>query len=380
MKSKLLVGLIASLAATGAFAQSTVTVYGVIDTAIRSTTNQASSSGPASATELSEGAFQGNRLGFKGSEDLGGGTTAIFKLENGFVSGTGAIDQQGQIFGRQAWVGLSNANYGTVTLGRQYGAAFQVLGNYDPIGWGNFVENEWELFLIGIRFDNSVDYTNTWGPVSVTAQYSIGGQAGASSIGHSDGIGATYTQGPFSIGAVYQGSLGCAGGSLDATMCSPSGMRLWGIGGTMNVSMATLYLNYYNIARGADFGKAGSNSGGPLANTSMLGNGGNPNQRTDDYWSAGVSVTPNPAWTFYLAFMHDGANCVNTMCQNGTTQTVYFIADYNLSKRTDIYFEIDGSKVGGAEILDPNSPFNFASTMDGADSRTGVGLGLRTHF
>jgi predicted porin len=56
----------------------------------------------------------------KGEEDLGGGLKAIFQLENGFDPGTGKLNQGGREFGRQAFVGLTRDQWGTVTLGRQY--------------------------------------------------------------------------------------------------------------------------------------------------------------------------------------------------------------------------------------------------------------------
>ena len=133
MNKKNLVVLIAALAATSAYAQSSVTVYGLVDTAVRMTTAEANGK---SQTAMTEGAFQGPRVGFKGEEDLGGGTAAVFKLESGFLSNTGASDQQGQLFGRQAFVGLKDKSLGELDAGRQYGVAFDVLGNYDPLGVG----------------------------------------------------------------------------------------------------------------------------------------------------------------------------------------------------------------------------------------------------
>ena len=62
-----------------------------------------------SATKITSGVGAGSRLGFKGSEDLGGGHSAIFLLENGFQADTGAMGQGGLLFGRQIYVGLQGA-------------------------------------------------------------------------------------------------------------------------------------------------------------------------------------------------------------------------------------------------------------------------------
>jgi len=184
MKKSLLALAVLSAFSSVAFAQTNVTVYGVVDTTVRYTSNQLTATGGSgSQTALTEGAFQGARLGFKGEEDLGGGNAAVFKLENGFQSNNGAFDQQGQLFGRQEYIGLKGKSWGELDVGRQYGAAFDLLGNYDPLGVGNFNENEWEFFIYGGRFDNTLKYTGTFGPVSVGVYYSLGGQSGATNIG-----------------------------------------------------------------------------------------------------------------------------------------------------------------------------------------------------
>ena len=105
------------------FAQSSVTLYGVISVGIGYTSNQ----GGKSLVSLVSGPTYPARFGLKGHEDLGGGTAAIFTLENGFSIGTGALANGGKMFGRQSWVGLQNDKYGTVTLGRQYDEMSQQL-------------------------------------------------------------------------------------------------------------------------------------------------------------------------------------------------------------------------------------------------------------
>jgi len=98
-----------------AHAQSTVTLYGLISTGILYTSN----AGGHSQVSMASGPEQLPRFGLKGSEDLGGGTAAIFTLENGFNSANGTLGQGGRMFGRLAYVGLTNDRFGTVTMGRQ---------------------------------------------------------------------------------------------------------------------------------------------------------------------------------------------------------------------------------------------------------------------
>lgn len=377
MKQKILAGLIAALASSAAMAQTNVTVYGVIDTTIRYTTNQVGANGAlGSQTALTEGAFQGPRIGFKGEEDLGGGTSAVFKLENGFYSNNGAFDQQGQLFGRQEYIGLKDKTLGEIDLGRQYGIAFDVLGNFDPLGVGNFNENEWEAFIYGIRFDNSIKYTGTWGPVTAEFQYSMGGQTGTTSNGSTVGGALTYTDGGFSIAGVYQQS--------DAAV-NPDGdtpqLTVAGIAGSAVVGPTTLYLQYFEAKRDAGFAKAASNSGGALANTSLIpGNtAASGLQRKDDMWTAGVLWQAAPGWELTFGYMYDKIKN-DVVASDGRISTVYAIADYHLSKRTDVYIDFDRTSLGGAEVAQ-NSILGFAGApLGGASERNGAALGLRVKF
>lgn len=107
---------VAGLAASAAHAQSSVTLYGVLDEGISYTSNV----GGHSVWSISSGNINGSRWGLRGSEELGSGFKAIFTLENGYNISNGTLGQNGRLFGRQAFVGLSSSQYGSVTMGRQY--------------------------------------------------------------------------------------------------------------------------------------------------------------------------------------------------------------------------------------------------------------------
>ena len=173
MKKSLLA--LAGLSAFAGVAQaddSYVQLYGILDVAVGSVTNQydASATFPASVNPYSKtqatgavtGMFNGgisdSRWGLKGAEDLGGGLKAIFVLESGFNAPTGALNNaagalatsangttynkvnssansslNGQLFNRQAWIGLSDAKYGTLTAGRNYSPFYDIAVSYDPV-------------------------------------------------------------------------------------------------------------------------------------------------------------------------------------------------------------------------------------------------------
>lgn len=120
-KSPLAFSLMLAFAGTAA-AQSNVSIYGIIDGGV-----DYQKGGPAgSITKVTSGIQNPSRIGFKGTEDLGGGTSAFFTLENGFALDTGAALQNGALFGRQAFVGLKGS-FGSLTLGRQYTPQFTSL-------------------------------------------------------------------------------------------------------------------------------------------------------------------------------------------------------------------------------------------------------------
>ena len=109
-----------------AFAQSSVTIYGIADVGVQGT-----SAGLGKTAKVTSGQEAGSRLGFKGTEDLGGGLKANFVLEQGVLIDTGASDQGGRTFGRTTLVGLSG-DFGSVNLGRDKTTTLKFFDKHDP--------------------------------------------------------------------------------------------------------------------------------------------------------------------------------------------------------------------------------------------------------
>lgn len=157
--------------ATSAFAQSTVTIYGVADTGIERVTNVGVLGSVTRMPGLT--GLVPSRFGFRGVEDLGGGLKAVFTLENGFNVDDGTTGQGGRMFGRQAYVGLSGS-WGTVTLGRQYTMNFWALGDSDIIGPSAHGLGAIDSYIPNARVDNSIAYRGTFSGLTVGATYSLG--------------------------------------------------------------------------------------------------------------------------------------------------------------------------------------------------------------
>jgi predicted porin len=216
MKKRVLTTMVAmavtGLAAGAAHAQSSVTLYGIVDAGLGYINNWASTgatSGGAHVFKMINGVWAGNRFGLKGSEDLGGGTKAIFTLEQGFNIMNGTNSTAALAFHRQAWVGVTNDAYGTLTLGRQYTPYYTLLSPWSPTTWltGAFGAHPGDIDSLdtNYRANNSVVYTSpTFAGLTVSGSYSLGGVAGSEATDSAWSLAAQYKAGPFGLGVGYQ--------------------------------------------------------------------------------------------------------------------------------------------------------------------------------
>jgi predicted porin len=183
-----------ALSAGPVYAQSTVTLYGVLAGNLTYTSNVQTAATSASGkpvggsqiAELDSGASgpSASRWGLKGAEDLGGGLKAIFQLENGFNYNNGTFSQGGTEFGRLAIVGLTS-QIGAVTLGRQYDTTVEFISPLS-YAWSSSGGNlsihpaDFDNTNLTHRINNSVKYvTNAYSGVRFGAFYSFGGVAGS---------------------------------------------------------------------------------------------------------------------------------------------------------------------------------------------------------
>ena len=196
--------LLAMAWASAAQAQSTVTLYGIIDTAV-----QVGHSGGTTTTRLDSSSVAPSRWGLQGSEDLGGGLSAVFRLEDGFNANTGTIAGNGAEFNREAWVGL-RGKFGQVQLGNVYTPLFTTylnysLGELNTLAWGNATNNY--VFVPMARTANALRFVSA--PVAgalvrfVYARGTNGASGEPASLGDTLSVGVNYVHGPFSADADY---------------------------------------------------------------------------------------------------------------------------------------------------------------------------------
>jgi predicted porin len=107
--------------------RSFVTLYGTLDMGINYT-----KAGPYSIERVQSGGALTSKFGFYGQEYLGNQWTVFFRLENGFMGNTGAVQDTTSLFNRASYVGMQNPIYGQLTMGRQYTSAGAAALGADP--------------------------------------------------------------------------------------------------------------------------------------------------------------------------------------------------------------------------------------------------------
>jgi predicted porin len=188
MKTKTaLLGVLLSGSAA-AFAQTNVTLYGVLDSGIEVLTN-ADAAGKRLVRQPGLTGEVPSAIGVRGVDDLGGGLQALFLLENGFNVKSGTINQGGRLFGRQAFVGITGA-FGTLSFGRQYTMTVAALSSAEVMGPDAYAgESSFDTYIPNARSDNSVAYKGTFGAVTAGATYSLGRDASPAGGSNSPGQG-----------------------------------------------------------------------------------------------------------------------------------------------------------------------------------------------
>lgn len=211
MKKSLLALAILSAFSGAASAQTSTTIYGIVDAGINFD-NGGSTAGRT--WRLQSGQQSGSRLGFKGTEALGGGLSGIFTLESGFGVDTGTSLQGGRLFGRQAWVGLTSNNLGTIKLGRQQTPLYYAADTIDPFRI-NQAGNLQAAFGYGLylldplaRSDNTISYTTPdFSGFTGTVSYGFGETPGNFSANRNWNAAVSYVNGPINVQVVYDKAL-----------------------------------------------------------------------------------------------------------------------------------------------------------------------------
>jgi predicted porin len=358
----------ATLYAVPTNAQSLVTFYGVVDTGIRYTTH-ANQNGD-SAIRLANGGATESTFGFKGTEDVGGGTKVLFQLEDRFFPNSGVIDPAYPFF-NTALVGVQSSSYGKLTMGRQ-------LNPLSDAVLSAFVTNPWlptfyqfrpEVMMAqGVWTSNMVKYAARWQYLTAEVSYAFGGNAGAFGAGSQIGASLLYLPGePLRLGAAYLDS-------RDAVNSSAH-LKSWTAGGSYSFGNTTVMAGW--AVNRQDNGFVGNFPNGPFSQPELTALKFNTFSSRKMFFGG---VTQQIGDTTHLS-----ANVWRTI-QTGKTQSgdgnstqFQLLADYNLSKRTDTYLQADYSLHRGGMVGAQFQGINGLSSAFGT-TQLGIMAGLRHMF
>jgi len=272
---------LAALAATASFAQSSVTLYGVVDAGI--------TKGTDSKTIFAGGGINGTpRLGVKGTEDLGGGLSAVFQIETGLNSGKETAASLGD---RGAFVGLAGG-FGTVTIG----SSVLTPSFFARAATDASTTNNYSIAKFGgaTRLDNSVNYTSpSWNGLTLRASMVLKADNGTTGKGATD-FSVVYANGPLTVAASSSDN-----GFDKGTFA----------GAAYNLGVASVFVSSVDTAA-----------------TSTTMPGVTTAAAAAKYTNIGVSM-PAGAWTFQFDHRQQ---------KNANADTNVVSAQYALSKRTSL--------------------------------------------
>jgi predicted porin len=398
---KRLVIAMSTLACAPAFAQSSVTLYGIVDTGLgyqSSQTSLGSTSGGHSNTKMVSGVWAGSRFGLKGAEDLGGGTKAIFQLESGFNSATGAQQYTNAMFGRQALVGLTNPTYGTFTAGRQYTSYYSLLSPYSPTTWltGFYGAHPGDVDALDTiyRANNSLVYTSPkFYGFTVSGSYSVGGVAGSLNSGSTWSGAIQYANGPvgLAVGFMRINNSTPGGGAFGAdSTVSNNGVQT-GVSAVTNGYQTAQAQQRFAVAGGYTFG-GGWDITATYSNVQYIPGIGSKFTDTAIFNTAGAVLhwKPVAAWDFATGYSYTRATKANGITSAAQYQQFNLSEYYSLSKRTGLYAlqayqRTNGNTLGTAgvgHVISATATIGdgFQSAPSSSRSQFAAGVGIVHRF
>jgi GBP family porin len=332
------------------------------------------------------GSLSTSRWGLRGNEDLGGGLSAVFDLENGFNAANGTFKNGGDLFGRQAWVGLSSSQYGTVTLGRQYDFVVDYVAPMSATGsgWGgNLASHPYDNDNLDndMRLNNAVKFSSvSYGGFKAGAMYAFSGQAGGAGNNNAYSLGASYGHGPFSLAAAYI-QINRSTVTANATGAVSTGdgdylteggkQQIYAVGAHYQFgdksSLSAVYTHSvtYNI------------TGLDLASSTVTGS----SLKFDNFEINGRYFV-RPDFSLGLAYTYTMGALAGAGSKSADPHWNQFVAqaDYLFSPRTDVYVEAVYQRVGSTN---GNAVFNaqdYNMTGSAGNSQVVAAFGLRHRF
>jgi len=349
MKKTLIAAALLAGFAGAAQAETQVTLYGIVDLGVGYQKIKANGDS-ASKFGMNSGNQSGSRWGLRGTEDLGGGTRAVFTLESGFTANDGRSAQNGRLFGRQATVGLANDAWGQLDLGRQTNIASKYFASIDPFGASFGLANIGHGFSSAntTRYDNMVMYqTPSYAGFQVGAGYSFNttnsSTGGFGTLGNgfrtNDNnraitAGLRYVNGPLNLAAAYD-QLNPASSSVGSAK-----IRSYLVGGSYDFEVVKLALAWGQTRNGWIQSQDAIVLGGGLATGAdqlTFGNGANASGFRASSYLVGATVPLGAATNLFGSWQRIDPKNANLTGDDETSNSYSLGLTYDLSKRTNLY-------------------------------------------
>lgn len=350
-------GVVLAATACAASAQSSVTLYGIVDVGVENLSNVGAGGDSLTRMPNLTGSVP-SRFGFRGSEDLGSGLRAVFNLETGFSPDSGVLNQGGRMFGRQANVGLQSS-WGTFSVGRQNTMLAWSLVDGDTLGPGIYSSTSLDSYIAGARVDNSIGWRGTFSNLTLGATYSLGRDT-TSCVGESAVDSRACRE--WSVLVKYDAPSWGTAFAIDELRGGAGGAG--GLASSALTDTRTVLNGYVKV--GASKITAG------LIRRDNEGSAATP--KSDLYW-IGASYPVTSKFTidgqvFRLDFK-DSANQATLFAARGT---------YSLSKRTAVYGTLGRIGNDGTLALSASAGTAAGAAPAAGESQTGVMLGIRHAF
>ncbi|KWC91782.1 porin [Burkholderia cepacia] len=372
-------------------AQNSVTLYGIVDEGLTFNSNAKGNRQYA----LTSGNASGSRWGVRGVENLGGGLNAIFVLEGGFNASNGALGQNGDLFGRQVFVGLQSSQFGTLTMGRQYATAYEYVGGFSAGGdWAapgaGYGAHPGDLDNLdgSFRVNNTVKYKSPslYG-ASIGAMYSLGGVAGDVTKNEIYSVGIGYAGAAISAGAAYtfiknpnfsfygnKANDSASGSNMSGPVyngySTAGSQQIANIGGSYTYGIATLSAVYSYVK---------FNGLGTIAVTGLT----TPRYTGDVAFNVaeiGAKFHLTPALLVAGSYAYTKSSSV--MGKSGAKYNQFDLGvDYSISKRTDVYLTAVYQVASGHDSTGGNAVASIGFASPSSTNRQLVTVaGIRHRF
>jgi len=376
-----------------------VTLYGTVASGLEYVNNIAAnpdgSAGKSSSTHFNN--LTNNwptYWGLRGSEDLGGGLSAVFGVESGFNSGTGTSGQGGRLFGRHAFVGLKG-DWGQLAFGRQYNMLNVALRRADLLGPNIYGLANMDTYIPNARMDNSITYTGNFDGFQVGAAWARGRDTLATGTPAGTNCGVDFAESSacqaYSFMLGYNTSDWGVAGAYDVITGRGTGLDYyflnkdqddtrWMLNGWVKVApdwkFSLIYINRKN-----EGGVAGYPWG---IQNNWSGRWADDLGQRSDLWSANFAWQATPEVLLDGSINHinykdaDNASFFNRAKSNAWLYIVR--SQYFLSKRTSLYAQAAYIKNKGKSSLSATSGTAPTPAPRQGGNQTALGIGIRHNF